>query len=197
MSTASIVDQGTAAILRSVVRRGDRCLEVGCGPAQYRSIVGDGYIGIDITAAPYRDDLDRSPDVVADAIALPIRRASVDVVFFAHTLYMIGDGRNAVREAARALVPGGQLVVFDYSERTLLGLADRHRANGDAVTVEVRRRRAWPELLEPEGFADIRVSTTSSSTLRRRLGSMVRGPLARLWDRRPSAVVVHATRRAD
>ncbi len=52
--------------------------------------------------------------ILADACYLPIRDSSVDVVFFFDSLHHIRESECALREASRALRPGGKLAIFDF-----------------------------------------------------------------------------------
>lgn len=61
--------------------------------------------------------------VRADAARLPVRDESVDAVLVVDALHHVGDQSGVVREAARALRPGGVLAVADFDPDTLRGRA--------------------------------------------------------------------------
>jgi len=58
-------------VLLREVKDSDVCLDLGCGPGQYRIIIPGKYIGLDMTAQDYYPGMPRKVDVVADAQALP------------------------------------------------------------------------------------------------------------------------------
>ncbi len=69
-----------------------------------------------------------------DLYALPVERNSYDLVILHQVLHYLDDPSRAVREAARALRPGGRLVVVDFAphgEETLRE-AHAHRRLGFA-----------------------------------------------------------------
>jgi demethylmenaquinone methyltransferase/2-methoxy-6-polyprenyl-1,4-benzoquinol methylase/ArsR family transcriptional regulator len=69
-----------------------------------------------------------------DLYALPVERNSYDLVILHQVLHYLDDPSRAIREAARALRPGGRLIVVDFaphSEETLRE-AHAHRRLGFA-----------------------------------------------------------------
>ncbi|HKC25442.1 MAG TPA: class I SAM-dependent methyltransferase, partial [Thermoanaerobaculia bacterium] len=54
--------------------------------------------------------------VEGDALRLPVRSASVDVVTVGYGLRNIADPAAAIREMRRALAPGGRVVVLDFGK---------------------------------------------------------------------------------
>lgn len=77
-------------------------LDVGCGAAPYRQLIGPSatWIGVDL-----RPNLGR---VVADAHALPFERDTFDGVLCTQVLEHLEDPGLAIIEAARVLKPGGR-----------------------------------------------------------------------------------------
>ena len=67
------------------------------------------------------------PDVVADAAALPLCRASADWVVCVEVLQYVTLPDAAMREAARVLVPGGGVVLAVPFLHRADGPTDRHR----------------------------------------------------------------------
>jgi demethylmenaquinone methyltransferase/2-methoxy-6-polyprenyl-1,4-benzoquinol methylase len=61
------------------------------------------------------------PVVCGDAARLPIRDGAVDAVVVVDALHHVADAEAAVAAAARALAPGGVLVVRDFDPTTLRG----------------------------------------------------------------------------
>lgn len=88
-------------------------LDVGAGSAPYRALVtdpGDEYWVLEVEASALRagDDARR---VVGDVHHLPFADASVDLVLLSEVLEHLHDPALALRECARALRPGGLLVL--------------------------------------------------------------------------------------
>jgi ubiquinone/menaquinone biosynthesis C-methylase UbiE len=96
-----------------------RVLDVGCGTGQSRRIYVDrsrGYAGIDLSLGALRLARQRfgeSSWLQTDALSLPFRDRSFDVVAFSSVLHHIADRRAALGEAARVLRPGGWAFAFD------------------------------------------------------------------------------------
>jgi ubiquinone/menaquinone biosynthesis C-methylase UbiE len=61
-----------------------------------------------------------------DIHALPFGRGSFDVVIVHQVLHYLDDPARAIREAAAALAPGGQLIVIDFSAHELEFLRSEH-----------------------------------------------------------------------
>jgi len=96
-----------------------RLLDVGCGTGQslriYRERAGL-YVGIDLSLGALRLAAGRfrgASWMQADALRLPCRSGSFDVVAFSSVLHHIGDRRGALAEARRVLRPGGWVFAFD------------------------------------------------------------------------------------
>ena len=76
------------------------------------------YTALDITRAMLARAVKRGIDVDVDWVEgdsqrLPFRDAAFDYVILHLILAVVPDGRAALREAARVVKPGGQLLVFD------------------------------------------------------------------------------------
>jgi SAM-dependent methyltransferase len=85
-------------------------LDVGCGTRRYESIfseVVDTYIGLDW---PEIEDRAR-PDVVGDAMRLPLKAASVDVVLATELMEHLPSPHNFLMEVARVLCEDGVLIL--------------------------------------------------------------------------------------
>lgn len=61
-----------------------------------------------------------------DVYALPVERDSYDLVLVHQVLHYLDDPQRALREAARALRPGGRLVVVDFAPHEHEFLREKH-----------------------------------------------------------------------
>lgn len=61
-----------------------------------------------------------------DIYALPVERDAYDLVVIHQVLHYLDDPARALREAARALRPGGRLVIVDFAPHELEFLRERH-----------------------------------------------------------------------
>jgi len=106
-----------------VLPEGSSVLELGCGdgktlsalPVDWKIVALDISLEALLLARRLRADVDL---ILADAGRLPLREKSFDAVLAFHvTGHLLAAGRSALaREAARALVPGGQLFFRDFCE---------------------------------------------------------------------------------
>jgi ubiquinone/menaquinone biosynthesis C-methylase UbiE len=96
-----------------------RVLDVGCGTGRSRQIYADhtsAYGGIDLSFGALtlaRRRFAGSWWLQADALRLPFRDGSFDVVAFSSVLHHIGDYGAALEAAHRALRPRGWVFAFD------------------------------------------------------------------------------------
>jgi SAM-dependent methyltransferase len=109
---------GLAAIAPEL-EAADRILDLGCGNgACLRDLTGIGaakrIVGADLTLAMLAEARrrigSRAHFVQADAVALPFRPGSWDLVFCSHLLQLVPDLDRCVSEIARSLKPNGVLV---------------------------------------------------------------------------------------
>lgn len=63
-----------------------------------------------------------SPDLLADAAALPFPESCIDLLLLPHALELSHDPHAALREAARVLVPEGRLVISGLNPVSLWAL---------------------------------------------------------------------------
>ncbi len=102
--------------LRSELRRLDgRVLDVGCGEKPYRSWMpgAESWLGVDLADGP---DVDV---VIAAGEQWPVQEDGFDVVLCTQVIEHVGDPALTLREIARALAPGGTLLMtvpFTYNE---------------------------------------------------------------------------------
>ena len=103
---------------------GRRILDLGCGDGLLTWTLADRgarAVGIDVdramldvaSARPVRSQRQRPRFVEGRIEQLPFPDGSLDVVVIVTVLCLVADRAGAVREAARALRPGGRLVVGD------------------------------------------------------------------------------------
>ena len=125
------------SLLRDLLEKGSgSCLEIGCGTGVHAAQVRElGWIpvGVDLSAGMLRHARGRLPVVQADAGRLPIRDDSLPAVIamMAHTDMPAYPA--VLREAARALRPGGIFVHVGVHPCFCGGFADR--SDLDAVVI--------------------------------------------------------------
>ncbi len=61
-----------------------------------------------------------------DIYALPVERNAADLAIVHQVLHYLDDPARALREAARALGPGGRLIVVDFAPHEEEHLRERH-----------------------------------------------------------------------
>lgn len=149
------------ALRRARIGQRQRVLEVGCGQgvvtAELRRRAAGQVVSLDASAQP------GAAQLAARAECLPFRDDCFDLVFFQNVLLWVPQVEAAIREAARVLQPGGDLVALepDYGgmmEHPDLGLAGLWRAGllragGDPIVgrklpavCEAAGLRVWAEL---------------------------------------------------
>ena len=124
-----------------------RLLDVGCGHRPYEPYFRphvDRYIGVEfpVTAG------ERSGDVHASSLELPIAASTIDMVVSFQVLEHVSDPQRMVNECVRVLRPGGRLIL---TANFLWGL---HEEPHDYFRFS---RYGFALLLERAGCADIRV----------------------------------------
>lgn len=148
-------------------------LDVGCGTgtalAEYVE-AGCRVVGVDPSPAMLaqaRARLGEAADLrIIDGPRLPVDDASVDLVLVSLVLHSVSHGEavGILREAARVLVPGGQVLVVDFGTSGLrfprgwigrgitviaeLAAGPRHAAN----SLDYLRRGGLPELIDDAGL---------------------------------------------
>ncbi|MGI8461533.1 MAG: class I SAM-dependent methyltransferase [Solirubrobacterales bacterium] len=92
------------------LRPGSRVLDYGCGAAQYRSLAPEGcqYVGADLPGNP-EASVELSPDG-----RLPVEDASFDALLSTQVLEHVTDPELYLAESARALRPGGRMLLSTH-----------------------------------------------------------------------------------
>jgi arsenite methyltransferase len=163
--------------------RGERILDVGCGPGYYCVELADAVgpsgrmVGLDSSAAMLAlaerrcAGLDNVELREAEAVALPVGDASFDAVLSVQVQEYVPDIGAGLAELHRALRPGGRALVWDIDWATV-----SVHSEDDALTERVLR--AWDEhlahpslprtlapLLRAAGFEDVRMQAHPFATI--------------------------------
>ena len=134
--------------------------DIGCGDGRYVAAVrgaGGHVVGVDLSLGMLAGVPSPPALVAADAQALPLTEASLDVVMMMHMLYHVPDPALAVAEAARVLRPGGKLLVATNGPR--------HLAEMNEVWLPLLDRTGLRVSLEDTGLVNPRVSVEDAQRL--------------------------------
>ncbi len=140
---------------RLALRRGERLLDVGCGPADAAlALAADlgpegAVLGVDVSAAMLDAAESRTRGapcpfrfVQGDAVALDLEDGSFDAARSERTLQWVDAPEVAVAELHRVLRPGGRLSLIDTDWSTLtLEIGDRAIARAVRAYVSVEHGR--------------------------------------------------------
>jgi trans-aconitate 2-methyltransferase len=160
---------GRRVLERLALTGNERVLDIGCGSGRLTADIADrlpsGHVvGVDRSvamleqaAACLRDRSPRTALVLADALALPFRRA-FDAVFSGATFHWVADHAALFRSIVTTLRPGGRLVAQCGGGPNLALLYGR----AARLMQEPRFARYFEDWTEPTYFADV-------ETTRRRL----------------------------
>jgi arsenite methyltransferase len=118
--TPDVVEQRRLTREALAVRGGEKVLDIGSGPGLLAAELADqgaDVLGVDpsesMLAMARRREIPRAEFEVGDALSLPVADASFDVAVSTQVLEYVEDVAAALREAHRALRPGGRLLVLD------------------------------------------------------------------------------------
>jgi demethylmenaquinone methyltransferase/2-methoxy-6-polyprenyl-1,4-benzoquinol methylase/ArsR family transcriptional regulator len=131
---AQVEEAIRAAIGDKPVRR---LLDLGAGTGRMLELFApqaDRAVGVDLSSAMLavaRGRLEergaRNVDLrQGDLYALPVQRNAFDLAIMHQVLHYLDDPARAVREAARALAPGGRLLIVDFAPHGEEALRERH-----------------------------------------------------------------------
>ncbi len=106
---------------------GQLVLDAGCGGGRYSKLVarhGARVVGVDLSSAVEKAatlcaDLPNATIVQADLLNLPLVEHTFDFVFSIGVLHHTPDAREAFRQVARRVRPGGKLAVWLYRKNIL------------------------------------------------------------------------------
>lgn len=186
------------AVIEPLLRRlaPQRAIDVGSGTGRYVELLtslGALAIGVDFSLGMLSKS--RGPRICADARALPIRTAAVDLV---NASLMVGDIVDMVawtREMARVLAPGGHLVYSDFHPTWTQFGWQRTFRDADGVMHELPfHPHAIDQHLGALAEASLTLQSLREPQLLDDRDRSVRAFRAR-WGDPAVLVVVHATRR--
>jgi len=113
------------AVFRSAAGRGARVVDACCGTGDLAlefAAAGARVLGVDFTRemvrlAPPKAGAKHAPTLFAhgDALRLPVRSASADVLSVAFGVRNLADAHAGLREFARVVRPGGLVLVLEFS----------------------------------------------------------------------------------
>jgi ubiquinone/menaquinone biosynthesis C-methylase UbiE len=148
--------------------------DVGCGPGFLLSCISKWYPQAELTGVDQSDALlevarSRCKGLVTlkgdAASALPLEDQSVDAMFALHVVEHLVDPMKFLREAHRALLPGGMLVV---ATPNLEGwgakiMKEKWMGYKDPTHIQLHGPQFWREALGQAGFDIARDGTTGLS----------------------------------
>ena len=99
--------------------------------------------------------IDPASDLVADSGALPLASGSIDLVVLPHVLEFSAHPHRILREAARVLMPDGQIVISGFNPLSLWGMKralglDRNDYPWCGRFIGLLRLKDWLQLLSFE-----------------------------------------------
>jgi ubiquinone/menaquinone biosynthesis C-methylase UbiE len=152
-----------AAILSAALDdapRWRRLLDIGCGAGRMLELLAphaDSAVGIDLSAAMLGVARARLEQAGArnvqlrqgDIYALPVEPGSADLAVVHQVLHYLDNPARALREAARALAPGGRLIAVDFAPHHCEMLREKHQHRrlgfaGDEVADYLRQAGLEP-----------------------------------------------------
>ena len=163
--TPDVVEQRRLTREALAVQAGEKVLDIGSGPGLLAAELaeeGADVLGVDpsesMLAMARRREAPRTRFEPGDALALPVADGSFDAAVSTQVLEYVEDVAGALREAHRALRPGGRLLVLDTDWDSIVWHSadpDRMRrvlAAWDAHLADPHLPRRLPGLLQGAGF---------------------------------------------
>jgi len=132
-------------------------LDVGCGPGNYALPAKDRgcrYIAADLSLGMLQNLVDGGTERVnMDALSIPFRNNTIDVILANHMLYHVPALATALLEFRRVLKPGGRLVAATNSDSFMHQIDevvdDASRSlGGDHLRDPARKGFIWPFSVE-------------------------------------------------
>lgn len=154
-------------LLRRELEAGDTLLDVGCGTGANLALAGDGVrrLGVDI----HIEEL--TPGMLqGDAMSLPLRASSVDVVLALDVLEHVDDDAM-LAEVARVMRDGGRLIATVPAVRALWSVRDEaagHRRRYSRAMLRELLARHGFRVRELRGFQFVLLPLVLLSRLRRK-----------------------------
>jgi ubiquinone/menaquinone biosynthesis C-methylase UbiE len=102
-------------------------LDVGCGPGLMPALLaqrGCRALGVDFDPEMFRPDPLHPQVALADALRIPFPDETFDLVTASNLLFLLPQPEQALREMARLLRPGGQVVTLNPTEKLTLAAAE-------------------------------------------------------------------------
>ena len=144
------------------VLRGQRLLDVGCGPGRLHSSLdslGVNVVGLDRSAGLLREAQSAAPAaawVRGDATALPFGGGCFDRVCAFGVLYHVREWPAALKEMRRVARPGGRVIISTNGAQAMQRLLDLHRqAALEAGYTPTEARGSWFNLDHLEGVREV------------------------------------------
>ncbi|HET9904014.1 MAG TPA: metalloregulator ArsR/SmtB family transcription factor [Xanthobacteraceae bacterium] len=164
VADASVEEAILLALADSPVRS---LLDLGTGTGRILELLGphiERGLGIDLSPAMLavararleRAKLRHCSVRQGDIYDLPVSPDSFDAVILHQVLHYLDDGAGAIREAARALRPGGRLLIVDFAPHDLEFLREEHahrRLGFAAETIEAWMTAAGLEFVSHRSLA--------------------------------------------
>jgi SAM-dependent methyltransferase len=156
-----------ASLLRRELHAGETVLDVGCGTGSSLALAGDGVrrVGIDI----HIEELTRGM-LQGDAVSLPLRSSSVDVILALDVLEHVDD-EAMLAEVARVLRDGGRLIATVPAVRALWSVRDEaagHRRRYSRAMIRALLGRHGFRIRDLLGFQFVLLPLVLLSRLARR-----------------------------
>ncbi len=181
------------AVVRAVAARpGERVLDIAAGTGTSSEPFADAEIEVvpaDFSIGMLREGRRRRPDLAftaADALHLPFADGAFDVVTMSFGLRNVSDVDAALTEFARVSVPGGRLVICEFSQpvwrpfrtiyteylmRALPRVARRVSSSPESYVYLAESIQAWPSQRElaarirDAGWSDVRWQNLSGGVV--------------------------------